>query len=42
MRLKAETDVVLMVEINNMNKKRQKLVLESEEDEDREENIFIL
>lgn len=42
MRLKAETDVVLMEEIKKMNMKSDKLVLEREEDEDGEDEIFIL
>lgn len=42
-RLKAETDVVLMEEIKKMDMKSDKLVLErEEEDEDGEEQIFIL
>lgn len=41
-RLNAETDVVLMEEIKKMKMTSDKLVLEREEDEDGEEEIFIL
>lgn len=42
MRLKAETDFVLMEEIKKMNMKSDKLLSQREEDEDGEEGTFIL